>query len=50
MKFENQFWFLTSDSRDLFYDHEKKQWVSENRYKYIGEPWWGEFPCHSFFR
>ncbi|MBU5333589.1 hypothetical protein KQI61_15425 [Anaerocolumna aminovalerica] len=46
MKMENQFWFLEDESRTLYYDHNKKKWVSKEEYTGCWYP--ATFPCHSY--
>lgn len=50
MKMENQFWALEIDidnwNKKLYYDSNKKKWVTRKEYTDIWYP--GRFPCHSY--
>lgn len=46
MKMKNQFWYLKSKDRALYYDLSKKKWVSKE--EYTGSPYLAVFPCRSY--
>lgn len=46
MKMKNQFWYLKSNDRTLYYDLSKKKWVSKDQY--TGNLYPAVFPCRSY--
>lgn len=46
MKMENQFWFLRDESRNFYYNPDKKKWLE--RKEYTSCYYSSTFPCRSF--
>lgn len=46
MKMKNQFWYLKSKNKELYYDLSKKKWV--NKEQYTGSSYPAVFPCRSY--
>lgn len=46
MKMENQFWYLKSKNRELYFDLSKMKWVSKE--EYTGSSYPAVFPCCSY--